>query len=62
MSTQFIIQTLFEIVLLAAVILSFLKEEKLIAFEEKLAKKFRSRKSGGRVVIIPAKERGAHCA
>ncbi len=62
MSTQFIIQTLVEIVLLAAVVLSFLKEERLIAFEEKIASKLRSRRSTHKALIISAKERGAHCA
>ncbi len=62
MSTQFIFQTALEFVLLAAVIFSFLKEEKLIAFEEKIMKKIRRRKSASRAVIIPANKHGAHCA
>lgn len=62
MTTQFALQTIFEIILLAVVILSFVKEKKLIAFEEKIARKIRSRRARKSAVIISARKRGAHCA
>ena len=62
MTTQFALQTIFEILLLAVVILSFVKEKKLIAFEEKIARKIRSRRARKAEVIVAARKRGAHCA
>ncbi len=62
MTTQFALQTIFEIILLAVVILSFVKEKKLIAFEEKIVRKLRARRARKAALIIPARKRGAHCA
>ena len=41
MVLKFAIQTVFEILLVAAVIYGFTKEDKFIAFEEKLVEKFK---------------------
>lgn len=61
MSTQFAVQTVIEILLIALVVFSFVKEKSLIAFEEKLMGKLRRRtKKAG--VIVAARKRGAHCA
>ena len=43
MVLKFAIQTLLEVLLVAAVIYGFTKEDKLIAFEEKLVEKFKKR-------------------
>lgn len=62
MSTQFAIQTVIEIILLAAVVLSFLEEGRLIALEEKIASKLRRRKKSKKVYILRTEKHGAHCA
>ncbi len=62
MSTGFIIQTVVEILMAAAVIFAVLKEKKLIEFEEKLADRIRSRRVVKRGVIIKASEKAPHCA
>ena len=43
MVLKFAIQTVFEILLVAGVIYGFIHEDKLIAFEDKLAEKFKKR-------------------
>lgn len=43
MVLKFAIQTVFEILLVAGVIYGFTKEDKLIAFEDKIAEKFKKR-------------------
>ena len=41
MILKFAIQTVFEILLVAGIIYGFIKEDKLIAFEDKIAEKFK---------------------
>lgn len=43
MILKFAIQTVFEILLVVGIIYGFIKEDKLIAFEDKLVKKFKKR-------------------
>ena len=43
MVLKFAIQTVFEILLVVGIIYGFIKEDKLIAFEDKLAEKFKKR-------------------
>ena len=43
MILKFAIQTVFEILLVAGIIYGFIHEDKLIAFEDKVAKKFKKR-------------------
>ena len=43
MSLNCAVQTVFEILLVAGIIYGFIKEDKLIAFEDKLAEKFKKR-------------------
>lgn len=43
MILKFAIQTVFEIPLVVGIIYGFIKEDKLIAFEDKLAEKFKKR-------------------
>ncbi|MBQ8549880.1 MAG: hypothetical protein IKL44_00885 [Clostridia bacterium] len=64
MEAKFVIQTIIEIALLGAVILTFWKEKALIAFEDKIADKFRSRKRRGarKAFVVHEGGRGAHCA
>ncbi len=65
MTTKFLIQTIIEIVLLGAVILSFWKEKALIEFEDKIAERWRcrkARKSGAKTYRVHEGGRGAHCA
>ena len=65
MTTKFIIQTIIEIAILGAVILSFWKEKALIAFEDKIAEKFRSRRksrASQKTFVVRVGGRGAHCA
>ena len=45
MALKFAIQTVFEILLVVGIIYGFIKEDKLIAFEDKLAEKFKKRYS-----------------
>jgi hypothetical protein len=65
MTTKFLIQTIIEIVLLGAVILSFWKEKALIEFEDKIAERIRarrSRKCAAKTYRVHEGGRGAHCA
>ncbi len=65
MTTKFLIQTIIEFVLLGAVILTFWKEKALIAFEDKIAEKFRSRRksrAAQKSFVVREGGRGAHCA
>ncbi|MBE6766549.1 MAG: hypothetical protein E7550_03070 [Ruminococcaceae bacterium] len=65
MTTKFVIQTIIEIALLGAVILSFWKEKALIAFEDKIAEKIRSRRktrAAEKSFVVHKGGRGAHCA
>ena len=43
MILKFAIQTVFEILLVVGIIYGFIKEDKLIAFEDKLDEKFKKR-------------------
>ena len=43
MILEFAVQAGFEILLVAGIIYGFIKEDKLIAFEDKLAEKFKKR-------------------
>lgn len=43
MILKFAIQTVFEILLVVGIIYGFIKEDKLIAFEDKLVEKFKKR-------------------
>lgn len=43
MILKFVIQTVFEILLVVGIIYGFIHEDKLIAFEDKLAEKFKKR-------------------
>lgn len=43
MILKFAVQTVFEILLVVGIIYGFIKEDKLIAFEDKLAEKFKKR-------------------
>ena len=43
MILKFAIQTAFEILLVVGIIYGFIKEDKLIEFEDKIAKKFKKR-------------------
>ena len=42
MILKFAIQTVFEILLVAGIIYGFIHEDKLVAFEDKLAEKFKN--------------------
>ena len=43
MALKFAIQTMFEIAVVVLIIYGFIKEDKLIAFEDKIAEKFKKR-------------------
>ena len=43
MILKFAIQTVFEILLVVGIIYGFIKEDKLITFEDKIAEKFKKR-------------------
>lgn len=44
MALKFAIQTVFEILLVTGIIYGFVKEDKLIAFEDRIAERIRNRK------------------
>lgn len=46
MALKFAIQTVFEIAVVVLIIYGFIREDKLIAFEDKVRAKIRARRSG----------------
>ena len=65
MTTKFAIQTILEIAVLGAIILGFWKEKALIAFEDKIADKFRKGKknpTAEKSFVVHKGGKGAHCA
>lgn len=46
MALKFAIQTIFEIAFVALIIYGFVKEDKLIAFEDRVRAKIRAKRSG----------------
>ena len=46
MILKFVVQTVFEIALVVLIIYGFVKEDKLIAFEDRVRAKIRARRSG----------------
>lgn len=62
MSTQFIITSIIEILMGAAVVFAVLREETLIRFEEKIVSAVRSRRAEKRALIIKADNEISHCA
>ncbi len=62
MSIGFIIQTIIELVMAAAVIFAVLREDTLIKFEEKIAAALRSRRAQKKALIIKTEDSYSHCA
>lgn len=51
MILKFAIQTVFEIVVVVLIIYGFIKEDKLIAFEDRVKAKIKAKRSGHNAVI-----------
>ena len=51
MALKFAIQTVFEIAVVVLIIYGFVKEDKLIAFEDRVRTKIRAKRSGHNAVI-----------
>ncbi len=65
MTTKYAIQTILEIAFVGAIILGFWKEKALIAFEDKIADKFRNVKkkpAAEKTFVVHKGGKGAHCA